>query len=153
MPLRSTSAIAFPTHIAPWKIRTARRRRHGSRPEPSDLRLPRAIPERTRIRERLTKLWNYERFSPPSKEGPWYIYCKNDGLQNQAVVYKTKAIDAPAEVLLDPNTLSADGTVALGSAHFTDDGRYMAYSLARAAQTGSSGAFATLRPTRTCQTS
>ncbi len=88
------------------------------------------IPERTRIRERLTKLWNYERFSPPSKEGPWYIYSKNDGLQNQAVVYKTKAIDAPADVLLDPNTLSADGTVALDSAHFTDDGRYMAYSLA-----------------------
>jgi prolyl oligopeptidase len=88
------------------------------------------IPERTRIRERLTKLWNYERFSPPSKEGPWYIYSKNDGLQNQAVVYKTKAIDARADVLLDPNTLSADGTVALGSAHFTDDGRYMAYSLA-----------------------
>jgi prolyl oligopeptidase len=88
------------------------------------------IPERTRIRERLTKLWNYERFTPPSKEGPWYIYAKNDGLQNQSVIYKTKALDAPAEVLIDPNTLSADGTVALGSMHFTDDGRYMAYSLA-----------------------
>jgi prolyl oligopeptidase len=88
------------------------------------------IPERTRIRERLTKLWNYERFTPPSKEGPWYIYTKNDGLQNQSVIYKTKALDAPAEVLLDPNALSADGTVALGSMHFTDDGRYMAYSLA-----------------------
>ena len=88
------------------------------------------IPERTRIRERLTKLWNYERFTPPSKEGPWYIYAKNDGLQNQPVIYKTKALDAPAEVLIDPNTLSADGTVALGSTHFTDDGRYMAYSLA-----------------------
>jgi prolyl oligopeptidase len=88
------------------------------------------IPERTRIRERLTKLWNYQRFTPPSKEGPWYIYAKNDGLQNQPVIYKTKALDAPAEVLIDPNTLSADGTVALGSMHFTDDGRYMAYSLA-----------------------
>jgi prolyl oligopeptidase len=88
------------------------------------------IPERTRIRERLTKLWNYERFTPPSKEGPWYIYAKNDGLQNQSVIYRTKALDAPAEVLIDPNTLSADGTVALGSMHFTDDGRYMAYSLA-----------------------
>jgi prolyl oligopeptidase len=88
------------------------------------------IPERTRIRERLTKLWNYERFTPPSKEGPWYIDTKNDGLQNQSVIYKTKALDAPAEVLLDPNALSADGTVALGSMHFTDDGRYMAYSLA-----------------------
>ncbi len=88
------------------------------------------IPERTRIRERLTTLWNYERFTPPSKEGPWYIYSKNDGLQNQSVIYKTKALEAPGEVLIDPNTLSADGTVALGSVHFTDDGRYMAYSLA-----------------------
>ena len=88
------------------------------------------IPERTRIRERLTTLWNYERFTPPSKEGPWYIYSKNDGLQNQSVIYRTKALEAPGEVLIDPNTLSADGTVALGSVHFTDDGRYMAYSLA-----------------------
>jgi prolyl oligopeptidase len=88
------------------------------------------IPERAKIHERLTELWNYERFSPPSKEGPWYIFGKNDGLQNQAVVYRTPSPDAPAEVLIDPNTLSADGTVALGSVHFTDDGKYMAYSLA-----------------------
>ena len=73
------------------------------------------IPERAKIHERLTELWNYERFSPPSKEGPWYIFGKNDGLQNQAVVYKTTSPDAPAEVLIDPNTLSSDGTVALGS--------------------------------------
>jgi prolyl oligopeptidase len=88
------------------------------------------IPERARIRERLTKLWNYERFTPPSKEGPWYIYSKNEGLQNQSVIYKTTSLDAPADVLIDPNTLSPDGTVALGSVHFSDDGRYMAYSLA-----------------------
>ena len=62
------------------------------------------IPERARIRERLTTLWNYERFTPPSKDGPWYIYSKNDGLQNQSVIYKTKALDAPGEVLIDPNT-------------------------------------------------
>ena len=78
----------------------------------------------------MTALWNYERFSPPSREGPWYIFGKNDGLQNQAVVYKTKSPDAQAEVLIDPNTLSSDGTVALGSVQFTDDGKYMAYSLA-----------------------
>jgi prolyl oligopeptidase len=88
------------------------------------------IPERTRIRERLTKLWNYERFGPPSREGNWYIYSKNDGLQNQAVIYKATALDAQPEVLIDPNKLSSDGTVALGSTHFTDDGKYMAYSLA-----------------------
>jgi len=89
------------------------------------------IPERAGIHDRLTKLWNYERYSPPSKEGAWYIFGKNDGLQNQAVIYKTKSPDgAGAEVLIDPNTLSSDGTVALGSTHFTDDGKYMAYSLA-----------------------
>ena len=88
------------------------------------------IPERAAIHERLTALWNYERFSPPSKEGDWYIFGKNDGLQNQSVIYKTKAPDAQPEVLIDPNTLSPDGTVALGSMHFTDDGKFMAYSLA-----------------------
>ena len=88
------------------------------------------LPQRARIRERLTSLWNFERFSPPSKEGDWDIFARNDGLQNQSVVYKTRAPEAPATVLLDPNTLSPDGTVALGSTHFTDDGRYMVYSLA-----------------------
>src|SRR4051812_12234838 len=57
-----------------------------------------AIPERARIHERLTALWNYERFSPPSKEGGWYIFGKNDGLQNQAVIYKTRAPESAAEV-------------------------------------------------------
>jgi prolyl oligopeptidase len=88
------------------------------------------LPQRARIRERLTTLWNYERYSPPSREGDWYVYSRNDGLQNQSVVYKTKTPDAPGDVLIDPNTLSTDGTVALGSIHFTDDGRYLAYSLA-----------------------
>ncbi len=87
------------------------------------------IPERAKIHERLTALWNYERYSPPSKEGPWYIFARNNGLQNQAVIYKTKSPDAAPDVLIDPNTLSSDGTVALGSTHFTDDGKYMAYSL------------------------
>ena len=87
------------------------------------------IPERAKIHERLTALWNYERYSPPSKEGPWYIVARNDGLQNQAVVYKMRSPDAAPEILIDPNTLSSDGTVALGSMHFTDDGKYMAYSL------------------------
>src|SRR5947207_3016596 len=77
------------------------------------------IPERAKIHERLTTLWNYERFSPPSKQGDWYIFGKNDGLQNQAVLYQTRSPEAPSEVLLDPNGLSADGTVALGTTHFT----------------------------------
>ena len=88
------------------------------------------IPERARIKARLTEIWNYERYGTPSREGPWYIFAKNSGLQPQAVVYKTKSLDAAPEVLIDPNTLSKDGTVALGETSFSDDGRYIAYSLA-----------------------
>ena len=88
------------------------------------------IPARAAIKERLTKLWNYERYGTPSREGDWYIYAKNDGLQNQSVIYKTKSVEAPAEILIDPNSLSKDGTVALGGLSFSDDGKYLAYSLA-----------------------
>jgi prolyl oligopeptidase len=89
-----------------------------------------AVPSRQRIRQRLTALWDYERFGPPSKEGPWYIFAKNNGLQNQSVIYKTRTLDGTPAVLIDPNTLSADGTVALGDVSYTEDGRHMAYSLA-----------------------
>jgi len=88
------------------------------------------IPERKKIKARLTGIWNYERYGAPSRHGSWYIFSKNTGLQPQNVVYKAKSLDAALEVLIDPNTLSKDGTVALGDISFTDDGRYMAYSLA-----------------------
>jgi prolyl oligopeptidase len=88
------------------------------------------IPERAAIKARLTRLWDYERFGTPSKEGPWYVFSRNTGLQPQAVVYKTRSLGAAPEVLIDPNTLSKDGTVALGAVSFTRDGRYMAYSVA-----------------------
>ncbi len=88
------------------------------------------VPERARIKARLTEIWNYERFGTPSREGDWFIYARNSGLQPQAVVYKAKALAAEPEVLIDPNTLSKDGTVALGATSFTQDGRYMAYSVA-----------------------
>ncbi len=88
------------------------------------------IPERARIKARLEEIWNYERYGTPSREGSWYVFTKNSGLQPQAVLYKAKSLDAAPEVLLDPNALSKDGTVALGGVSFTEDGRYMAYSLA-----------------------
>jgi prolyl oligopeptidase len=88
------------------------------------------IPEREAIRARLAELWNYERFGAPAREGPYYVYSRNTGLQNQAVVYKAARLDAPAEMLIDPNTLSEKGTVALGGISFSEDGRYMAYALA-----------------------
>jgi prolyl oligopeptidase len=87
------------------------------------------IPERPAIEKLLTDLWNYERYGVPSKEGPYYIYSRNDGLQNQAVIHRATSLDAAPQVLLDPNTLSPDGTVALSAASFTDDGKHMAYGL------------------------
>jgi prolyl oligopeptidase len=90
------------------------------------------IPERTPIKERLTQLWNYERFGVPFKEGNRYFLTRNDGLQNQAVLYTMTALDAEPVLLLDPNKLSADGTVALADYRISDDGSLMAYGLARA---------------------
>jgi prolyl oligopeptidase len=87
------------------------------------------IAERKPIQALLTKLWNYERYGVPSKEGDWYILGRNDGLQNQSVIYRAKTLDTKPEILLDPNKLSADGTVAVMGATFTDDGKYMAYAL------------------------
>jgi len=87
------------------------------------------ISGRDAIRARLTTLWNYERYGLPRKRGAHYILTRNDGLQNQAVFYRTKSLTATPELLLDPNTLSADGTVAVSGTTFSDDGRFMAYSL------------------------
>jgi prolyl oligopeptidase len=85
---------------------------------------------REQIKQRLTKLWNYERYSPPSKQGDRYFYSKNNGLQNQSVLYWTDSLDREGKVLLDPNTLSSDGTVALGGLSISEDGKLMAYGLA-----------------------
>ncbi|MEZ5396452.1 MAG: prolyl oligopeptidase family serine peptidase [Bryobacterales bacterium] len=87
------------------------------------------IPQRETIRRRLTKLWDYEKYSSFFKEGGRYYFYKNDGLQNQYVLYVQDALDSQPEVLLDPNTWSEDGTVALGAASFSQDGRYMAYAI------------------------
>jgi prolyl oligopeptidase len=87
------------------------------------------IPERKKIEERLTKLWNYEKYSSPFKEGGRYFYFKNDGLQNQSVLYTTNSLTAQPRVLFDPNTLSKDGTVALSGMAISHDGRHLAYGL------------------------
>jgi len=91
-----------------------------------------AIPEREGIQKRLTELWNYERYSAPFKAGGRYFFSKNDGLQNQSVLYSLEALDGTPRVLIDPNTWSKDGTVALGSVSVSDDGKYLAYSVADA---------------------
>jgi len=84
---------------------------------------------RDAIRSRLTSLWNYERFGVPERQGDLYVYSRNDGLQNQSVVYKTADLHRDGDVLLDPNVLSPDGTVALVDRAFTADGRLMVYAL------------------------
>ena len=88
------------------------------------------IPYRGAIRERLTKLWNYERFTAPFQQGGRYFYQHNNGLQNQNVLLVAESLNAEPRVLLDPNTLSSDGTVALAGSAITDDGKLMAYGTA-----------------------
>lgn len=90
------------------------------------------IPQREAIKKRLTELWNYEKFSAPFKAGSHYFYYKNDGLQNQSVLYITDSVKDSGRIFLDPNKLSADGTVALSGISFTDDGKLMAYGVATA---------------------
>jgi prolyl oligopeptidase len=87
------------------------------------------IPERAKIKERLTKLWNYEKYDVPFEEGGRYFYSKNDGLQNQSVIYTMTSLGGEAKVLIDPNKLSNDGTVALSDTEVSKDGRLMAYGL------------------------
>jgi prolyl oligopeptidase len=87
------------------------------------------IPVREAIQKRLTQLWDYEKYSVPFKEGNRYFYFKNDGLQNQSVLYTLNALDDEPRVLLDPNKLSDDGTVALSGLSISEDGAWMAYGL------------------------
>ena len=87
------------------------------------------IPFRKKIHDRLTELWNYPRYSSPSKEGEWVVFYKNDGLQNQAVLYVQKGMKGTPEVLLDPNKLSKDGTVALQATAFSKKQKYFAYAV------------------------
>jgi prolyl oligopeptidase len=87
------------------------------------------IPARERIKDRLTKLWNYERFSIPSRKGKYYFYSRNNGLQNQSVLYKVADLNSEPAILLDPNSLSKDGTVALSGTSLSEDGKLLAYGL------------------------
>ncbi len=87
------------------------------------------IPGREKIKQRLTKLWDYEKYSIPFQEGENYFYFKNDGLQNQSVLYTLKSLDGEPKVLLDPNKLSEDGTVALSGLSISENGKLLAYAL------------------------
>ncbi|NIM12299.1 MAG: prolyl oligopeptidase family serine peptidase [Candidatus Aminicenantes bacterium] len=90
-----------------------------------------AIEIRSRIKARLIELWNYERYSTPSKEGDYYVFTKNDGLQEQSVVYLQEGLTGKPEVLLDPNTFSKDGSISLRTRKLSRDYKYLGYGISR----------------------
>ena len=87
------------------------------------------LPFRKEIQKRLTELWDFEKYQAPFRAGDFYYYFKNDGLQNQNVLYQSSDASAEGRVFIDPNKWSDDGTVALGSVEFSDDGKYVAYGI------------------------
>jgi len=89
-------------------------------------------PLREKLQARMTELWNYEKYSPPVKHAGRYFFSYNDGLQNQDALYWMAGLDAEPKLLLDPNMLSEDGTVALSGAAVSRDGKYLAYGLSDA---------------------
>ena len=88
-----------------------------------------SIPFRDTLEQRLSKLWNYEKVGAPYTEGDYIYFSKNDGLQDQYVIYRKKSEDAEPEVFLDPNKFSEDGTTSLAGMSFSEDGKLLAYSI------------------------
>lgn len=86
------------------------------------------LPQREPLKNRLTKLWNYEKFSAPFKRGNYYFYFKNDGVQNHSAMFIQESLDSEARLLIDPNTFSEDGTTSMGSIGISGDSKYLAYS-------------------------
>ena len=87
------------------------------------------IPQRAALKQRLERLWNYEKYGIPSQKGDRYFYFKNDGLQNQNVLYTLASLDGEPEVLLDPNTFSEDGTIALSGLAIDESATWIAYAV------------------------
>ncbi len=91
-----------------------------------------SIPERASIKEQLTRVWNYPKYNVPTKRGKEYFFTENSGLQNQSVLYVQHGLKGVRRMILDPNTLSPDGTVALGVWDASENGKYLAYAVAAA---------------------
>ena len=87
---------------------------------------------RNKIKERLTKIWNFAKCTAPFKKGKYYFYYKNTGVQNQSVLYVQEGLSGTPRLLLDPNTLASDGTASLGALGISKDAKYLAYSINRA---------------------
>ena len=89
------------------------------------------IPYRKQLQDRLEQVYNYPKYSAPSRKGDWFYFSKNDGLQNQAVLYRQKGLDGKPELVIDPNKLSADGTTRLGAFSLSKDGKYAVVGLSK----------------------
>jgi prolyl oligopeptidase len=89
------------------------------------------IPFRNKIKQRLEQIWDYPKYTAPFREGDNYYFFKNNGMQNQSVLYQQKGLDAEPELFLDPNTFSEDGTIALGDLQFNKEGKIAAYSISK----------------------
>jgi prolyl oligopeptidase len=89
------------------------------------------IPYRAQVKDRLTKLLNYPKYSSPGRRGEWFVFSKNDGLQNQNVFFIQRGLDGPPELLLDPNKFSADGTSRLGAFSWSNAGKYIGYGISQ----------------------
>ena len=87
------------------------------------------LPDREKINNRLKQLWNYTKYSSPSKKGKYYYFYKNDGLQNQSVLYQQEGFTGKPEIFLNPNTLNKEGIAAIGSTSFSKSGKYFAYTV------------------------
>src|SRR5262249_23926821 len=90
-----------------------------------------SMPARDPIKARLTELWNYPRYSVPHRAGAWYFFWKNTGLQQQDVLYRQATLGSEPVIVLDPNTLSPDGTVAVTNCAISHDGALLAYALSQ----------------------
>jgi prolyl oligopeptidase len=89
------------------------------------------IPFRNKIKQRLEQIWDFPKYTAPFREGDNYYFFKNDGMQNQYVLYQQKGLDGEPELFLDPNTFSTDGTIALGDLQFNKDGKIAAYTISK----------------------
>jgi len=89
------------------------------------------IPFRAKVKERLEKIWDYAKFSAPFREGDYYYFFKNNGMQNQYALYQQKGLNGEPVLFLDPNTFSEDGTIALSGLEFSKDAKYAAYSISK----------------------
>ena len=89
------------------------------------------IPFRDKIKQRLTEIWDYPKYSAPFKAGEYYFFYKNDGLQNQSILYIQKGLEGEPSVFLDPNKFSDDGTVALSGTQVSNNDKYLAYTVSK----------------------